>query len=165
MKDKLLHYTKEIITFIVIMTILANIISLYKSSDLNKSSFNLENITLLDASSYKVDDTKPVLVHFWATWCPTCKLEASNIDTISDSFQVLTIAVKSGTDQDINKFLQENDLNFKVVNDNNGMIANEYNLAAYPTTFIYDKNREVVFSEVGYTSTFGLYLRMWWAGL
>ncbi len=165
MKEKIIHYAKEIITFIVIMTILANIISLYKSSDLNKSSFNLENITLLDASSYKVDDTKPVLVHFWATWCPTCKLEASNIDTIADSFEVLTIAVKSGTNQDINKFLQENDLNFKVVNDNNGMIANEYNLAAYPTTFIYDKNREVVFSEVGYTSTFGLYLRMWWAGL
>ena len=165
MKEKIIHYTKEIVTFIVVMTIFANILSLYKSSDLNKSSFNLENITLLDAGSYKLDDTKPVLVHFWATWCPTCKLEASNIDTISDSFQVLTIAVKSGSNQDINKFLKENDLNFKVVNDNSGVIANKYNLAAYPTTFIYDKNREVVFSEVGYTSTFGLYLRMWWAEL
>ena len=165
MKEKIIHYTKEIVTFIVVMTIFANILSLYKSSDLNKSSFNLANITLLDAGSYKLDDTKPVLVHFWATWCPTCKLEASNIDTISDSFQVLTIAVKSGSNQDINKFLKENELNFKVVNDNSGMIANEYNLAAYPTTFIYDKNREVVFSEVGYTSTFGLYLRMWWAEL
>jgi len=165
MKEKIIHYIKEIVLFIVVMTIFANIVSLYKSSDLNKSSFNLEHITLLDASSYKLDDTKPVLVHFWATWCPTCKLEASNIDTISDSFQVLTIAVKSGTNQDINNFLKENDLNFKVVNDNNGLIANEYNLAAYPTTLIYDKNREVVFSEVGYTSTFGLYLRMWWAEL
>ncbi len=163
MKEKIIHYAKEIVTFIVVMTIFANVISLYKSSDLNKGSFNLENITLLDANSYKLDNTKPILVHFWATWCPTCKLEASNIDTVSKDFQVLTVAVKSGTNQDINKFLQENDLSFKVVNDNNGMIANEYNLAAYPTTFIYDKNGEILFSEVGYTSTFGLYLRMWWA--
>ncbi len=165
MKEKIIHYAKEIVTFIVIMTILANAISLYRSSDLNKSSFNLANVTLLDASAYKFDDTKPVLVHFWATWCPTCKLEALNVETISKNFQVITVAVKSGSDQKINKFLKENDLSFKVLNDNDGVVAREYKLAAYPTTFIYDKDKNLVFSDVGYTSTWGLWLRMKWAGL
>ena len=76
MKEKILHYAKEIVVFVVIMTVLANLISLYKSSDLNKTPLNMLNITLLDSSVYKIDSTKPILIHFWATWCPTCTLAA-----------------------------------------------------------------------------------------
>ena len=165
MKEKLKRYAKEIVTFFIVMTIVANVLSLYKSSDLNKTPFNLLNITLLDESKYSINKEQAVLVHFWATWCPTCKVEAPNIDTISNNFQVVTIAVKSGSNSEINQFMQENELTFKVVNDNTGFIASEFNIAAYPTTFIYDKNRNIVFSEVGYTSTLGLWLRMWWANL
>ena len=163
MKDKILHYAKEIVLFIVIMTFVANVISLYKSSDLVKTPFNLTNITLLDGSEFTIDNSKPLLLHVWATWCPTCKLEASNIDTISKNYQVLTVAVKSGTNREIEKFLSENNLNFNVSNDSSGLIAQKLNVAVYPTTFIYDKNGEIVFSDVGYTSTWGLWLRMWWA--
>ena len=165
MKEKLKHYAKEIALFFIIMTIFANALSLYKSSDLNKMPFNLVNITLLDGSKYKIDDDKATLVHFWATWCPTCKLEASNIDTIANNFEVISIAVKSGSNTEIKSFLKENELDFRVVNDRSGLISQEFNIAAYPTTFIYNKNRELVFSEVGYTSTWGLWLRMWWANL
>jgi len=165
MKEKLKHYAKEIALFFIIMTIFANVMSLYKSSDLNKMPFNLVNITLLDGENYKIANDKAILVHFWATWCPTCKIEASNIDTISKNYQVITIAVKSGSNAEIANFLQENNLHFKVLNDKSGLVSQEFNIAAYPTTFIYDKNRELVFSEVGYTSTWGLWLRMWWANL
>lgn len=156
---------KEIIFFVITMTILANIVSLYKSSDLNKKPLNLVNIHLLEKQVYQFNDTRPLLVHFWASWCPTCKLEASNIQMLSAHFEVLTIAVKSGSDSDIKQYLHESDFNFNVVNDESGFISNEFNIAAFPTTFIYDKEKNLVFSEVGYTSTFGLWLRMWWAGL
>jgi thiol-disulfide isomerase/thioredoxin len=165
MKSKLMYYTKEIVIFTVVMIIFANLLSLYKSSDLKKSSFNLVNIELIDGTKFKVDENKPLLVHFWATWCPTCKAEASNIDTVSNNFQVLTIAVKSGNNEDIFSYLKDNEYSFKTLNDNSGVVSSEFNIAAFPTTFIYDKNKKLVFSEVGYTSTWGLWLRMWWAGL
>jgi thiol-disulfide isomerase/thioredoxin len=165
MKKKLLHYTKEIILFIVIMTILANIISLYKSSDLNKMPLKLINITLINNKPYFPKEAKPILLHFWATWCPTCKLEASNIQTLSEHFEVLTIAVKSGSNAELKKYLQENNFTYNVVNDSSGFISSEFNIGAFPTTFIYDKEKNLVFSEVGYTSTFGLWLRMLWASL
>lgn len=165
MKDKIKKYLKEIVTFFIFITILANIISIYKSSDLNKESLQNINITLLDAKNYIYPKDKPILIHFWATWCPTCKLEASNIQTISENFEVLSIAVNSGGNNDIKKYMFEHDLNYKVYNDANGFFAKEFKVAAYPTTFIYNKNRELVFSEVGFTSTWGLWLRMWWAGL
>ena len=38
-----------------------------------------------------------------------------------------------------------------------------FNISVFPTTIIYDKNRDIVFSDVGYTTTPGLCLRMKWA--
>jgi thiol-disulfide isomerase/thioredoxin len=163
--NRVKHYLKEIAIFIVVMTIFANLISLYKSSDLNDNPLQLNTLTLINNELYSLNQDKPVLIHFSATWCPTCKLEASNIEFISKYYNVVTIAVNSGTKADINKYLKEHSLSFNVVNDEHSTYAGEFKIAAYPTTFIYDKNRNLVFSEVGYTSTIGLYLRMWWAGI
>jgi len=163
--NRVKHYLKEITLFIVVMTIFANIISIYKSSDLNKEVLTLRSITLMNQEEYRLDNSRPLVIHFWATWCPTCKLEASNIELISKQYDVITIAVNSGSNVDIKRYLDENNFTFRVVNDKNSIYASKFKIAAYPTTFIYDKNRNLVFSEVGYTSTIGLYLRMWWAGI
>jgi len=154
MKNKLLKYTKELIGLIITITIFANGVSLYKSSSLSKSPLPL---------SLHVEINKPVMIHFWATWCPVCKTEIDNIQRVSKNYQVITIVVKSGTSEEIQEYLDERNLNFKVINDKDAYLAQQFGVNVYPTTIIYDKNREVVFSDVGYTSTLGLYLRMWWA--
>ena len=161
---KLKHYTKEIILFFITMTILMNLISLYKSSDLNKEALNLLNITLLDGTKYTPKSDKPILIHFWATWCPTCKLESANIQRISKNYEVLTVAVKSQKSEIIN-YMKENDFDFNVAVDESGFLASEFNIEVFPTTFIYESDNTLLFSEVGYTSTFGLWLRMFWATL
>jgi thiol-disulfide isomerase/thioredoxin len=163
MKEKILHYTKEIVLFILVMTVFANIVSLYKSSDLPKTPLRLEKVTLVTGESYRLNNEKPLLVHIWASWCPTCKLEAANIQRVSEYYDVLTIAVKSGSDAELTSYLQENGYDFAVINDRDGFLSKDFNIAAFPTTFVYDKEKNMVFSDVGYTSTIGLYLRMWWA--
>ncbi|WP_321779072.1 redoxin domain-containing protein [Sulfurimonas sp.] len=165
MRNKLTHYAKEILTFSLFMIVLMNAISLYKSSDLNKEALQNINVKLIDAKAYTFAKDKPILIHFWATWCPICKIESGNIQTISENFEVLSIAVSSGDNNDLRKYMYDNSLDYKVLNDNDGFFAKEFKIAAYPTTFIYDKNKNLVFSEVGYTSTWGLWLRMLWAGL
>ena len=163
--NRVKHYLKEIALFIIVMTVFANIISIYKSSDLNSKALKLRSVTLMNNELYSFRNNKPILIHFWATWCPTCKLEASNIELISKQYDVITIAVNSGSNREIQEYLDENNFTFKVVNDEESIYANNFKIAVYPTTFIYDKDRNLVFSEVGYTSTIGLYLRMWWASL
>ncbi len=165
MKYKFIKYLKEALLFVVAMTIFANILSFYRSSDLNKEPLDLKEITLLDNTTYKIPQNKPILIHFWAIWCPTCKTEAQNIETISKNFNVLTIALKSGSSQEINEYLKSRGLTFNVVNDSNGHITQKYSVSVFPTTIIYDKNGNEVFSEVGYTTTIGLWIRMWLAGL
>lgn len=165
MKEKIKKYLKEIAFFILFMGIFANIISLYKAQDLNKQSLSQVNLTLINDAKYKFPKDKPVLIHFWATWCPVCKVEAPNIQTIANHYEVLSIAVKSGSDITIEQYMNENDLSYKTYNDDEGFLAHEYKVPAYPTTFIYNKKGELVFSEVGYTSTFGLWIRMLWVSL
>ena len=162
---KFKKYLKEIITFVITITILANIISYYKSTSLNKDKLEFQNITLLDGTTYNIPANKPILIHFWATWCPICKIEASNIETLSKKFEVITVAVDSGSQDEIQSYLKKHNLSFKVIDDFDKHYASKYNISVYPTTFIYDKNKNLLFSEVGYTSTLGLYLRMIWANL
>ena len=165
MIHKIKHYIKEILTFIIIMTIFANLISLYKSSDLNKKPLSLTNISLISEEKYTLSSDKPTLIHIWAIWCPACMLEASNIQTVSEYYNVLTIAVKSGSNVELKAWLDDNEYNFNVINDKSGFISSNFQVGVFPTTFIYDKDKNLVFSDVGYTSTWGLFLRMWWASL
>ncbi|PHR57909.1 MAG: protein disulfide oxidoreductase [Arcobacter sp.] len=167
MKEKLKHWGKEILSLSLMLFIMANAISYFRAPDIKDENLPQLSTLLTNGELFSTTDyqNKPVLIHFWATWCPTCKLEAANIQSISENFNVITIAVKSGSDAKINSFLKDNDLNFKVINDAEGILSQGFDVQAYPTSFIYSKDNILKFSEVGYTSTLGLYLRMWWAGL
>ena len=160
MKDKIKKYLREGLIFVVMLAIIMNIISYYNSLNLNKNELEIQSFKLIDDSVYNVQNNKPLIIHFWATWCPTCKLEASNIEKISKDYEVITIAVQSGTKEDIEEYLDANKLSFKVVNDEDGFYSQEFNIKAFPTTLIYGKDKNLKFSEVGYTTTLGLYLRM-----
>ena len=163
MKSKIKHYAKEIIFFTIAITIFANIISLYKSQELIKTPLEIQSLKLINNKMYSFPKGKPILIHFWATWCPVCKLEAPNIEFIKDHFTVITIAVDSGSDFEIKNYLDEKDYHFLVVNDKFKHLSKQFNVVGYPTTFIYNGDKELLFSDVGYTSSIGLYLRMWWA--
>ena len=149
-------YLKEIAKSLLIIVVVLNAYSFYRAQDLNKEKLPLQNIIM---------NEKPLVIHFWATWCPVCKIEAPNIQKISKDHNVITIASQSGTNEDIIKYLRENNLDFTFINDKDNSYAKKFNVTVFPTTLIYDKDKNLIFSEVGYTSTLGLYLRIWWASL
>lgn len=165
MKQKILSWIKELLLAIVIIALVLNIVSFLKKPEL--ASTHLPHFEFTTTTQKKVTSQnyrgKPLLIHFWATWCPACKLEASNIETLSKNYQVITVAIDSGIDDEINEYLKKRELSFDVINDNEGRFASQFSVASFPTTFIYDRDGEIKFSEVGYTSTLGLRLRMWLA--
>jgi len=152
--------SKELVKGAVLLFIFSNIISYFLKPKLASTRLPQLEVTLLDGSNYSPKEGKPLVVHFWATWCPTCKLEISNIETVSHEYEVLTIAVNSGDNEKLKAFMTEKDLSFRVVNDRDGVLAKQFNIEAYPTTFIYDASGELKFTEVGYTSTVGLFARV-----
>jgi len=164
-KEKLKRILKEVVLTLLALLVVMNILSYIRAPELSTQALVPLTRGLIDNSIFSTRDqlNKPLLIHFWATWCPTCKLEASNIQTLSEHFNVITIAVKSGTNQEISQYMKSNHFNFKVINDANGALSSQYSVAAFPTTFIYNAQGNLEFTEVGYSSIIGLYLRMWWA--
>ena len=152
----------ELIKIALLMFILSNIMSYLRSPELASPQLPKIEVQLLDGSMFTVEEGKPLLLHYWAVWCPTCKLEAPNIEAVSKEYNVLTIAVNSGSDAKVKAYMQEHDLNFKVINDVEGVWAKRFKVEAYPTTFIYDGKGKLQFTEVGYTTTAGLLARFEW---
>ena len=157
---KIKKWIKEILIGAAALFILSNIISYIRKPNLDSSQLPTATLQLVDGSSYVLKEGKPVIVHFWATWCPTCKLEAANIERVSKKYEVLTVAVNSGDDEKITRYLKERGLSFRVLNDQEGIWAQKFRVQAFPTTFIYDAKGELRFTEVGYTTTAGLLARM-----
>ncbi|HLY97242.1 MAG TPA: redoxin domain-containing protein, partial [Sideroxyarcus sp.] len=66
----------------------------------------------------------PVLVHFWATWCPVCRAEQGSIAAIAhDDPNVITIAMQSGKPEEVARYMQEQGGDFPVLNDPDGSLA------------------------------------------
>lgn len=152
---------KEVVTTLLMLLVITNVLNYIRKPDINTTIYDYK---LTDTQENGIDfynyEDEPLVIHFWGTWCPTCQFEASNINAVSDDYNVISIAVNSGTDDDINAYMNKNALEYRVINDEVGALAKKFNISAYPTTLIYNKKGELKFTEVGYSTTFGLKARL-----
>jgi thiol-disulfide isomerase/thioredoxin len=105
----------------------------------------------------------PQVIYFWAEWCGICRAMQGSISGIVADYKVVTLAVTSGEAAQIQTYLQEHQLNWPVINDPNNEIASQFSVQAVPATFILNKKGEIIFSETGYISEYGLRIRLWLA--
>ncbi len=108
---------------------------------------------------------RPVLVHFWASWCPICSAEQGSIDALARDTPVITVAMQSGGRDAVVQHMRKEALSFPVLNDPDGLIAAQWGVRAVPASFVVDGTGQIRFVEVGYTTGIGLRLRLWLAGL
>ena len=160
MKWSVKKIVKELLVGAVLIFILSNIISYMRKPTLDSNHLPNLEVTLLDGSTFKHREGKPLVIHFWADWCRVCKVEAPNIETVSKEYEVLTVAVNSGCKEKVKAYMKERGLTFKVLNDVDGTWAKKFKVEMFPTTFIYDSEGELKFTEVGYTTTAGLLARL-----
>jgi thiol-disulfide isomerase/thioredoxin len=107
---------------------------------------------------------QPTLVHFWGAWCPVCRAEQGSIDAIAKDYpNTITVAMQSGDELAVGKFMREQSLSFPVINDPDGAISQAWGVHAVPASFIVDAAGQIRFVEIGYTTGWGLRLRLWLA--
>ncbi len=118
--------------------------------DFQLVDLNGKNVRLSDLRG------KAVLLNFWATWCPPCKVEMPWFIDLQKQYgpqglQVVGVAMDDGNAHDVvAKFAKQMGLNYPVVLGND-KVADQYGgVDALPTTFYIGRDGKIV------TRVFGL---------
>ena len=87
---------------------------------------------------------QPVLLNFWATWCPPCRAEMPYLQQVHEQWSskgLILLAVNFRESRtEVNIFMETNDLTFRVLLDTSGSTTQQYNVRAIPTTFFIDRD-------------------------
>jgi thiol-disulfide isomerase/thioredoxin len=104
-------------------------------------------------------------VHFWATWCPVCKASEDNVTRLMGGWPIVTVAMQSGDAGAVQRHLENAALPWPTALDPQGALARAWGVRAVPATVILDRDGRVTTASMGYTSTLGLWARLWWVRL
>lgn len=110
-----------------------------------------------DTTAQVPSPLNPRVVYFWADWCPVCGLQSSAIRALSDEESIVAVAFHSAGEEGAAKL----GLNTVQLIDPEGEIGSRFGIKAVPTTFIIDDKNMIRFRLRGYTTEWGLRLRIW----
>lgn len=85
---------------------------------------------------------KVVLVNFWATWCPPCRKEMPDIETLYNRFKdqgLVVLAISDETPEKVNPFIAQHGFTFPVLLDPGRKVNTMFNIQGIPNSFIYDR--------------------------
>lgn len=104
------------------------------------------SLKALDGSTLKLADLrgKPVMVNFWATWCPPCKeempaMEAAYEKARDQGIEFLGVDVKEDPSV-VEKFVKEKGYSWTFLLDQDGTAGQRYQITGIPETFFIDRN-------------------------
>lgn len=95
-------------------------------------------------------------VDFWASWCAPCKKSFPWMQEMQSKYQPMglqIIAVNLDENPaDAAYFLKQFDVNFKIINDPSGQLAQQYSIQGMPSALLFNANGKLVSKHVGFNT-------------
>lgn len=102
-----------------------------------------------DGNTVKLSDYigKPIILNFWASWCPPCKGEMPDFNAMykekGDEYQFIMVNLTDGSRETVetaSNFINEQGYEFPVFYDKDVDAARKYNTYSIPVTYFIDKD-------------------------
>jgi len=150
---------KPILIFITccgLVLSLINCSNTNESGGIGKTAANFQ-LNTLDHDRFYLNQNKGkvVVLVFWATWCRACKSEMvvlQDFTTLPGWEEVTVAAVCTDPENlDLVKDIVQNlKISYPVLLDPEARLFKKFQLTAYPTTLIFDREQHLGFVRVGY---------------
>ncbi len=122
------------------------------------------SVPMLDGSSYNIRDraVPATLVYFFAPWCHVCAASSANIGHLrklrdEDELQIVLVALDWQTRAEVQEYVSRHEIKNPVLL-GDSLVANAWNVSAFPTYYILDGQQRIVRRDLGYSTLAGL----WW---
>ncbi|MBI5576729.1 MAG: TlpA family protein disulfide reductase [Deltaproteobacteria bacterium] len=93
---------------------------------------------------------KPVLLVFWATWCPHCNEAAPSINDmhmrLSGRLEILAVDFMESAEK-VKGFIRKKNVSYTVLLDRDGKVARLYGVRGIPTYVLLDRNGRIVYFD------------------
>lgn len=153
----------SVVGYVVAAVAVITAVDWYRASDIEQQVPE-QSANVLTLQGDRVDiigasQQQPVLLYFWATWCPYCKVVSPMVDSVAADNKVLSVAFSSGTDAEVTQFITEHGYQFDTVNDQTGVLAKRWGVTVTPTLLVIRQGK-VVSVTTGLTSSMGMRARL-----
>lgn len=97
---------------------------------------------------------KVVVVDFWASWCVPCRRSFPWMNSMVEKYAddgLVIIGVNMDSDPaEAKAFLEEIPASFAIVHDPDGELAEEYDVVAMPSSYVFDRSGTLVERHLGF---------------
>ena len=159
---KFIFFTPLIIIFLILLMLLFALLSqnIGNKKTINSVLLNkpiptktLLSLNLNEPIDLEMYSGSPFLVNFFSSWCEPCKLEASNLEKLSERIPIIGISYKDQK-EDTYLFLDKYGNPYDEISyDSDGNIAINWGVYGVPETFIIDKNGIIILRHPGPITT------------
>ena len=165
--SRLRRWAREGIILVLLMLAVVWGVDRYRKPTL-PASFSATPMQSIDGNIHDIaalSQERPLLIYVWATWCSICRYTTPSVNKLAkEGGNVVSIAVRSGDNAKLARWVEKKQLKIPVINDENGALSQQWQVSVTPTLVIVSKGH-VVSTTTGWTSYWGLKLRMWWVGV
>jgi cytochrome c biogenesis protein CcmG, thiol:disulfide interchange protein DsbE len=101
------------------------------------------DLPVLGGSQQSLSDLQgtPVVLNFWATWCPPCKEEMPLLERYAQEYsgEFVLLGIDYAEEEAVvQRFVDEMGITFPILLDEDGAVSDLYFVRNYPTTFFID---------------------------
>ena len=142
------------------LSLLATILTSNLSIAQNRTLPSVD-VKTLDGGSINItaieNNSKPIVISFWATWCKPCKKELNTIAEVYEDWQnetgVKLVAISIDNSRSMAKvapYVNASDWDYEVYIDPNGDLKRAMGISTVPHTYLLNSKKEIVWQHKGY---------------